>query len=293
MISNPAYLSLDSCRIKITQKQISNFLPVEDLACIVLDNPQITVTNGLLSLLSAKNIALIIIGDNHVPNGVLLSYLPHSRQNLVIKQQINATRYFNDVLWQFIIQQKIINQALVCEKLIGSCANLYNLAANVSIGDKNNHEAEASRKYFLLMFGKDFTRNCDDSINALLNYGYSVVRSLIARVVVAAGLLPTFGIHHDNELNAFNLVDDLIEPYRGFIDWYITAKIGVNQTLNARTKGQVIDILYHLIIIDNKSMTILNSIQVMVNSYVLSIKHKKNCLLLPQIPESIIRINLD
>lgn len=219
--------------------------------------------------------------------------MPHSRQNQVLKLQIKTTQHFKNLLWQGIIRQKIINQAISCEKITGNSGKLRELAKNVSIGDVANHEAEASRKYFLLIFGENFTRNCNHYANALLNYGYSIIRSLIAKIVVASGLLPSLGIHHDNELNSFNLVDDLIEPYRGFIDWYIIEAVSINFELNVNSKRQIVDILYHKINIDNKSMTVLNSIQVMVNSVILSLRTKQVTLLLPQLPEILERSNLD
>ena len=293
MINNPAYLSVDSGRVKITQNNISNYLSLEDVACIILDNQKITVTSTLLSLAAENKVVIIVVGFNHIPNGLLLSYLPHSRQNQVLKLQIKTTQHFKNLLWQGIIRQKIINQAISCEKLTGNSGKLRELAKNVSIGDVANHEAEASRKYFLLIFGENFTRNCNHYANALLNYGYSIIRSLIAKIVVASGLLPSLGIHHDNELNSFNLVDDLIEPYRGFIDWYIIEAVSINFELNVNSKRQIVDILYHKINIDNKSMTVLNSIQVMVNSVILSLRTKQVTLLLPQLPEILERSNLD
>lgn len=293
LINNPAYLSIDSGRVKITQNNVNSYLSLEDIACIIIDNQQITVTSALLSLAAENKVVLIVVGFNHIPNGVFLSYLPHSRQNQVLKLQIKTTQHFKNLLWQVIIRQKIINQAISCEKITGNSGKLRELAKNVSIGDVANHEAEASRKYFLLIFGENFTRNCNHCANALLNYGYSIIRSLIAKIVVASGLLPSLGIHHDNELNSFNLVDDLIEPYRGFIDWYIIEAVGINFELDVNSKRQIVDILYHKINIDNKSMTVLNSIQVMVNSVILSLRTKQVTLLLPQLPEILERSNLD
>lgn len=309
MITNQSYLQVHNKQLQISQGIEKYTIPLEDIACIILDNYAISLSANLLSRCADYNVAVISCDDSHVPNGIFHSYLPHSRQSMVINKQINLSEPFKKRIWQTIIKQKITNQAMCLQqtnqKLIAD--KLFNMASKVSSGDKSNLEAQASRIYFPNLFGKEFTRltktdhykiieNDYQDINASLNYTYTILRSLICRYIVGYGLLPSLGVFHCNQLNAFNLADDLIEALRPYVDWYIYSKIVSLKTNNLATeyKPELVNILNHLIHIDDKTTTVLNACDIMLKSYISCINHNNcNLLKLPKIPDIIEISNMD
>lgn len=310
MITKPSHLQVARSQLQLIQGGQKYTVPIQDIACIILNHYQITLSGALLSECASNNIVLISCDKAHLPNGVFHSYLPHSRQNLVLKTQLSLTMPFKKRLWQVIIEQKIANQAETIIKLGLSneiSFSLNCLAKTVLSGDKNNNEAQASRVYFPCLFGQAFTRisknkpatpdNAEYSdINGLLNYAYTIIRSLICRSLVGYGLLPTLGLFHDSQLNAFNLADDLIEPYRPYIDWYVYSLVErtQDQELSTQAKAQLADILNHVIVMDSKLTTVLNSIDVMVKSYISCINASDYQLVkLPLLPPWIERSNMD
>ncbi|MCK5556582.1 MAG: type II CRISPR-associated endonuclease Cas1 [Alphaproteobacteria bacterium] len=220
MIQNPAKLSLSKGQLRLENDEGNYTLPVEDITALVLESPQITLNSTILSYCQEHGVAVITCDKTHMPNGVLLPFQPHSRQSRVARIQQSWTESLRKRLWKRVIQTKICNQAACLEKSAGQdkAKRLYALASHVLSGDPKNIEAQAARDYWSRLFGSNFRRSGNDSINAALNYGYAVVRAFVARSQVAYGLIPAFGIHHDNDLNAFNLTDDLMEVFRPFVD---------------------------------------------------------------------------
>jgi CRISPR-associated protein Cas1 len=194
-------------------------LAIEDIAWVILDTPQITMTGSLLSALATAGVALIVPDDTHHPAGVLLSFHRHHAQAHIAHTEIAITLPLKKRMWQALVVAKIENQAGLLTLLGRTQApTLKAMASHVGSGDPDNLEAQAARLYWSALF-TDFTRADEhDRRNALLNYGYAVVRAALARACVASGLLPAFGIHHESKSNAFNLVDDLIEPFRPSVD---------------------------------------------------------------------------
>lgn len=310
MVSNPAYLQIANRQLQITVNEQKYTVALEDIACIILNHYQISLSATLLSESAEYNIVIISCNKTHLPNGIFHSYLPHSRQNLVLQRQLALSQPFKKRLWHSIIEQKIVNQADVINKLNLNPKIeelLRHLASTVLSGDKNNNEAQASKIYFTEVFGSEFIRitklrpvnnKSEDyaDLNALLNYGYTIIRSLICRSLVGYGFLPTLGLFHDNQLNAFNLADDFIEPYRPYIDWYIYSLLINNNSfsLDTNNKANLVDMLNYIIIIDGKMTTLLNSIDVMIKSYTSCINSENYKLIkLPQLPILIERSNLD
>lgn len=310
IISNPARLQINRSQLQIIVGDNNHNVALEDVACIILNHYQIMLSGAVLASCAKNNVVLISCDEKHLPNGMFHSYLPHSRQNLVIQKQLGLTLPFKKRLWQIIIEQKILNQALVIERLGLSLMisnQLYHLAGTVLSGDKQNNEAQASKLYFPTIFGIDFIRisknkPVDESsveykdINAMLNYTYTIIRSLICRSLVGFGLLPTLGIFHDNQLNAFNLADDFIEPYRPYIDWYIYNLVNekLEIGLSPVNKANLVDILNYIIMIDDKLTTVLNSIEVTIKSYISCINEDNyNLIKLPHIPPLVERSNMD
>jgi CRISPR-associated protein Cas1 len=221
MISRPATLRREKFALLIEQEQDAR-VPFEDIAVIVLNHREITLTHSVLSACGEYGIGLFSTGPTHHPNGIFLPFLPHSRATRMLRLQLALGRPAAKRAWQTIIQAKIQNQA-ECLKLADKpCVErLESLARRVRSGDPDNLESQASALYFRALFGNDFHRGQPRWINAALDYGYAIFRAAIARGLVAHGFLPALGLFHASEQNAFNLADDLIEPYRPLVDLHV------------------------------------------------------------------------
>lgn len=243
---NGSYLSLfrGFLIINIEKKEIGR-IPLDEIAVVITNSYQLTYSHALLLELSKRNIAFIACGDNHLPIAAFWPITTHYYQAAVMHSQINSSQPISKQLWRIIITAKILRQQEVLDKANIKGGNLIELSKQVNSGDTQNLEAQAARQYWLLLFGKKFTRNITEkNINSLLNYGYAIIRSGIARAIMATGLHPTFGIFHKNLANPFCLVDDLMEPYRPIVDWevYQFHKIGITE-LNKDIKTKLASIL--------------------------------------------------
>lgn len=196
-------------------------MPIEDLGLLILDNPQITLSHALIGELLENNIALITCNKQHLPTGLMLNLQGNTLQSARFQAQIAASEPLKKQLWQQTIQAKIRNQAALLESLQKPATPLWRWAEEVRSGDPDNKEARAAVHYwkYLLDENPDFRRGTDGiPPNSLFNYAYAIVRATAARALVASGMLPTLGIFHRNQYNAYCLADDLMEPYRPFAD---------------------------------------------------------------------------
>ena len=194
-------------------------VPIEEVGVIVLDESRCTLTQSVLSKLAEACASLITCDLTHHPVGLLLPLGSHSSIVAVQRTQLNVTVPQKKRIWQNIVKTKIRIQGLVLKQFCGHDHGLSRMANKVLSGDTTNVEARAAQKYWRTLFGTKFKRDRKaEDLNALLNYGYAVVRASIARNIVAAGLIPSIGLHHHNRSNAFCLADDLIEPFRPFVD---------------------------------------------------------------------------
>lgn len=225
IISQPAKLKREHFSLVIEQVQSAR-VPFEDIAIIVLNNREITLTHPVLSACAEYGIGLYSTGDNHQPNGVFLPFLSHSRATRMMRLQLDIDKPQTKRAWAEVVKVKISNQAL-CLKLTqcGDVARLESYVSRVRSGDSENMEAQASSYYFPQLFGKGFHRAKDCWVNAALDYGYAIIRGAITRALVAHGFQPNIGLFHRSEQNAFNLADDLIEPYRALIDLHVFQNI--------------------------------------------------------------------
>ena len=287
-IENPARLSLRDNQLVIAQ-DVEATLPIEDLDTLVLDSYGITTTANLLTALATKNTTTVICDEKHLPASVILPYSQHSRQAKVSRQQLAMSQPLKKQLWQRIVEQKITNQADVLQAVGLDDTPLRAYASDVKSGDTSNRESLAARVYFDQLLD-DATRRKPIWHNAALNYGYAMVRSHIARHIAARGLVASQGIFHHNELNSFNLADDLIEPYRAAVDLYILEKVAPlrvgdhDASLTKHDRQLIIDILNYYVIIDGKKFTIKHAIERTVESFIECIEVKEVCkLLLPKI----------
>ena len=226
---NPTYLSLKDKQLVIKKLDDLDIngkpkivtRPIEDIGVIVLENKQITITLGAIDALIQNNCAIITCDSKCMPNGLMLPLESNNIQSERFREQINASIPLKKQLWQQTIKQKILNQAAILEKYTDTTAKCMRVWANdVKSGDSDNLEGRAAAYYWKNLFKiKDFTRQQEGiPPNNLLNYGYAILRAIIARALVSSGLLPTLGIHHHNKYNAYCLADDIMEPYRPYVD---------------------------------------------------------------------------
>lgn len=221
MISRPAKLLREHYSLAIEQEKTA-FVPFEDIAVIVLNHREITLTHPVLSACGEYGIGLFATSDTHHPSGVFLPFLSHSRATRWLRFQLDMPRPLAKQTWATIVRQKISNQA-ACLSLAGAegADRMESYARRVRSGDSERMEGQAAAFYFSKLFGKDFQRGHEQWTNAALNYGYAILRGTIARGLVAHGLLPSIGLFHASEQNAFNLADDVIEPFRPLVDLYV------------------------------------------------------------------------
>ena len=249
-------------------------IPLEDIDTLVLDNYAISLSANLLNGLARKNIATILCDEKHLPCAEVLPLSQHSRQAKISRMQLAISEPLRKNLWRKIVVQKIQNQAKVLAKFgfENDAKTLENLAKNVKSGDTTNRESIAARIYFARLLD-DATRRKPIWHNAALNYGYAIVRGCIARSVAARGLIASQGIFHRSELNAFNLVDDLIEPFRAAVDEYILRTVAarhVGETDFSLTKTDrelMIDILNQSVMILDKKFSIKHAADLVAESF--------------------------
>ncbi len=248
-ISNPANLRYKNKGLLIIQKGEEVSVPLEDIGIIVLENMQISLTGQLLSRCAAEGIAIVSVGETYHPNGIFIPFLSHSRALQVMKLQLAMTEPRKKRFWQRIVRQKLFNQAAVLyqNQYNDAGKRLSSLGVGVRSGDSENCEAAGAQLYFRTLWGRGFYRDHECFTNAALNYGYSIIRSAIARSLVAYGFQPAFGLHHHNEQNAFNLADDLIEPYRSIVDLEVlsfSTEIREDRELTSEYKNRLIALLH-------------------------------------------------
>lgn len=232
---NPSYLSLRNGQLVLRLPEVSKndalpdtfkreaerTIPIEDIGVVVLDHSQITVTHGLLEALLENNCAVITCDKNRMPVGLMLPLCGNTTQTERFRHQLTASQPLKKQLWQQTVQQKIANQAAVLESRGIGARNMRAWIGEVRSGDTDNMEARAAAYYWSALFPEFKGFRCDregNPPNQLLNYGYAIVRAVVARALVVSGLLPTWGIHHHNRYNAYCLADDIMEPYRPYVD---------------------------------------------------------------------------
>ncbi|WP_308278536.1 type II CRISPR-associated endonuclease Cas1 [Prevotella sp.] len=264
---NPAYLSLRMGQMVIKlpevetdsnlpdqiKKQAEITKPIEDIGVVVLDNRRITITQGLLESLLENNCAVITCDSHSLPVGLMLPLYGNSTQNERFRDQLDASQPLKKQLWQQTIKMKISNQAAVLATCTGkNSPTMLRWADDVRSGDHDNVEGHAAAYYWKNLFAgidglEDFTRSREgEAPNNLLNYGYAILRAIVARALVSSGMLPTLGIHHHNRYNAYCLADDIMEPYRPYVDelvYSIVKDKGINNLdLSKEVKAQLLSI---------------------------------------------------
>jgi CRISP-associated protein Cas1 len=263
IISQPAKLKRENFALLVEQKQSAR-VPFEDIAVIVLNNREITLTHPVLSACAEYGIGLFATGDNHQPSGVFLPFQSHSRATRMLRLQLDLDKPTRKRAWTAIVQAKINNQAL-CMKILnaGDHERLESMSRRVKSGDTGNMEAQAAAYYFPQVMGRSFHRSQEVWANAALDYGYAVMRGACARALVAHGMLPTLGLFHSSEQNAFNLADDLIEPYRAVVDLHVATNRKTDESvdLSPADKVALVALLNIDVAMPRGVMSVLSSIE--------------------------------
>jgi CRISPR-associated protein Cas1 len=265
LIENEVDIKLKLDNLVIYKSGNEIWVPMDDISVVILDNLKINITVRMLSLMAEHNIALIVCDIKHNPLGFYCSYDNHSRMSKMIGNQISRTRGFYDELWKIIVKSKIENQAQVLELLDKSSDTVIDMRKfkeNVSDGDKSNREAHGAKIYFNTLMNTSFSRGNEDILlNSGLDYGYAILRSYIARLCVGYGLNTQIGIHHKNEYNRFNLVDDVMEPFRPIVDIYVYRILNGEEYFKQEHRHKIINLLNHYIKYNNKKMILCNALE--------------------------------
>lgn len=250
---NPAYLSLKLKQMVVRlpqkdgenkdEKELTRTVPIEDIGVVILDHKQITVTQALLSELLDNNCAVITCDSRQLPVGLMLPLAGNTLQNERFRLQIDASLPLKKQLWQQTIEAKIRNQAAVLRYSTGAIHNnMLKWSESVRSGDIENMEARAAVYYWKTVFPDNpyFVRDHEGGgVNALLNYGYAILRAIVARALVGSGLMPTLGIHHHNRYNAYCLADDIMEPYRPYVDKIVWDMISEDPQAEVTTANKI------------------------------------------------------
>lgn len=266
---NPAYLKTknEQLIIDLPESGETKQAAIEDIGLLVLDNQQITITQAVLAKLLANNTAVITCDQSHHPTGMLLNLDGHTLQSQRFQAQIQASTPLKKQLWQQAVIAKIVNQANLLGQRRQENKFLVNLSKNVLSGDSSNCEAKAAGYYWKNLFPEflNFKRFREgDPPNNLLNYGYAILRAMVARSLVGSGLLPTLGIFHRNQYNAYCLADDIMEPYRPFVDKVVCDIVRANGRFLEMTpmmKQQLLGIPAMDVMLDDEKSPLMNAVQ--------------------------------
>lgn len=258
------------------------YMAYDDVDTLIFDNVNGYLSNKLIQKCVEHEISLIFCDEKHSPLLLLDNLYNQKKRFELLNDQLTVGNKVKNRLWSKIVLSKINNQAQCLEETGHSKINvslIKSIKNNITEGDKHNVEAYAAREYFPMMFGKNFKRGrYDDIVNASLNYGYSILRALIRKEIVIHGLEPSFGIHHASVENPFNLSDDLIEPYRAFVDELVYESIlpKNHEQLDSEDREDIVKILFEKCVIDNKVYCLGDAIKVTVNSYLNCLNNKSS-----------------
>lgn len=237
--ANPAYLSTKNEQLVVNYPDGSpeKKVPIEDIGMVILENQQITITNGLLEKLVANKAAVVSCNSQHMPVSLLMPLEGHTEFNERLRFQLEASKPLKKNLWQQTIEAKIENQAALLLERGLPAQRLKHLAGSVLSGDAKNNEAQAAAYYWQHLFDiPDFNREQKGiPPNNLLNYGYAILRAIVARALVSTGLLPAIGIFHRNKYNAYCLADDIMEPYRPYVDLIVCHLVDTQDDISELT----------------------------------------------------------
>lgn len=282
-LQNDVYLKIKDEQLVVKKTNEETTIPLEDLNSVFIESLQTVITTYTLQKFIEHDIIVYVCDEKHLPTGIIIGTNNYSRQLKNIKQQMEMSKPLTKRIWQDIVKVKILNQAKCLQELnIKQYTKLEEMLIGITSGDKNNVEAKAASLYFKLLFGSKFNRSLDCIQNAALNYGYAIVRGMIARTLVMYGFEPSIGIFHHSQLNNFNLADDFIECFRPLVDLYILTNIDLTQDeLTPENKKEIYKIINCLVLIDGKKFNIQGAIEYMIKSFSTSMNKNENLIKLP------------
>ncbi len=285
---NPTRLSVQQQQLLIKTEDKEIRVAIEDIGVLVIDHYQVTLTHAVLHKLLDNNAAVITCNDKHHPTGLLLNLDGHTQQSEKFKAQIEASEPLKKQLWQQTIKAKIQNQAAVLAKWELDNSYLKRYVQLVLSGDTTNQEAQAARYYWKVLYNEEdpfFIRErFGEYPNNFLNYGYAILRATVARGLVSSGLLPTLGIHHRNKYNAYCLADDIMEPYRPYVDHLVKLLMleTQEQELTSDVKRRLLNIPNTDIKIDGKDSPLMVGLQRTTASLAACFEGKSKKILYPE-----------
>lgn len=299
MIRKTVEISTPGTRLSVAHRQLvierpqteKATLPIEDLGVVIVDDRRATYTHAVFIELLAAGATLLVTGRDHLPAGMMLPLDAHHVQTQRHRAQVEASEPTRKRVWQALVRAKIAQQGEVLACYAGSDAGLASMARRVRSGDPDNLEAQAAQRYWPRLFGPDFRRDrAAEGVNALLNYGYAVVRAATARAVVAAGLIPSLGVYHRNRSNPFCLADDLLEPFRPFVDWRVkrltadAADIGntVPDVAERATRAALLSVFNETILVGDRRTPLLLALQASAASLCRALAGGQRTLALPR-----------
>ena len=272
----------------VVQKENEEYtIPLEDINSICVESQRTSITTYTLSKIIDHDIILYICNSKHLPTGILIGTNNYSRQLKNLQMQFNVSKPLIKRIWQNIIEVKVLNQAECLKNLkIYGFEKLNEMTKGITSGDTTNVESKAASYYFRAIFGYNFNRDIDCIENAALNYGYSIVRGMIARTLIMYGFEPALGIFHHNQLKNFNLADDLRECFRPVVDLYVLTNVDFsNKCLISEEKKKIYNLINCLVLIDGKKFNLQGAIEYMIKSYSTSLNKNENLIKLPYLIE--------
>ena len=282
-LQNDVYLKIKNEQLVVKKTNEEITIPLEDLNSVCIESLQTVITTYTLKKFIEHDIIVYVCDEKHLPTGIIIGTNNYSRQLKNIKMQVEMSKPLMKRIWQDIIKVKVLNQANCLKELkVKEYSKLEEMIIGITSGDKNNVEAKAASLYFKLLFGSKFNRSLDCIQNAALNYGYAIIRGMIARTLVMYGFEPSIGIFHHSQLNNFNLADDFIECFRPLVDLYILKNLDLTQdNLTPENKKEIYKIINCLVLIDGKKFNIQGAIEYMIKSFSTSINKNENLIKLP------------
>lgn len=238
---------------------------ISEISILIIESTAVSLTAALLSELTKKKIKVIFCDEKRNPSSELVSYYGAHDTSEKIRRQMAWTNDVKSIIWTEIVREKILKQAKHLDEWnLAEAEMLYNYINEIEIGDASNREGHAAKVYFNALFGKDFTRTEENSINAALNYGYGIILSTFNREIVSNGYITQIGLFHDNMFNQFNLASDLMEPFRVLIDREVIQM--QRKEFTHEEKIQLVNVLNNEVMIDGKTQYVNNAIKIYCKS---------------------------
>lgn len=289
VFSSPMILLLKNLQLVFAYKDFPSekqTIPIEDIGIVLLENQQTSISLPLLNALAENEVQVVICDSRGMPNVMIQSMNSNNLQGKTLRNQIVCGEVLKKQLWKQVVEAKIKNQASLLNNIGKEGDVLKSFYTNVKSGDVDNREGIAARIYFQHLFGDNFVRDREESgINVMLNYGYSILRAATCRAIVASGLLPAIGIHHHNRSNAYPLADDLMEPFRPFVDEIVyNLMMCGERELTKDVKGELISVLYADTIYEKIKRPLSIGLSMTTASMVKCLSKEQNTISMPAFP---------